>query len=82
MENYFYPDDFRKLPIADISISEQKEFVKIVDNIISITGSPGYMEDSALQSQVLHLMEKIDERIYKTYGLSDTDIAVIKQATT
>jgi len=82
LENYFYPDDFRKLPIADISISEQKEFVKIVDNIISITGSPGYMEDSALQSQVLQLMEKIDKRIYETYRLSDTDITVIEQATT
>ena len=30
LENYFYPDDLRKLPIADISLKEQEPFINLV----------------------------------------------------
>jgi len=35
MEYYFYPDDYKLLPIKKLSLSNQKEFIKKVDEIIS-----------------------------------------------
>ena len=36
LENYFYPDDFRQLPIADVPKSKQLLFITLVNEMISL----------------------------------------------
>ena len=36
LKNYFYPDDFRKLPIPEISKENQRPFIKKADQILSL----------------------------------------------
>ncbi|HID38426.1 MAG TPA: hypothetical protein EYP36_02795, partial [Calditrichaeota bacterium] len=52
LKNYFYPDDFRKLPIADVSPKEQKPFINLVNKILAITKDDDYLENPAKQAKV------------------------------
>ncbi len=67
LENYFYPDDFRKLPIADISISEQKPFIELVDKILSITKDEDYLHNPTKQAKVKELEKQIDKMVQQLY---------------
>jgi hypothetical protein len=71
LENYFYPDDFRKLPIADISIKEQKPFVELVDKILSLTKDDDYLQNPAKQAKVKEYERGIDQMVYKLYGTDE-----------
>ncbi|MBI5213014.1 MAG: Eco57I restriction-modification methylase domain-containing protein, partial [Nitrospirae bacterium] len=71
LENYFYPDDFRKLPIADISPKEQKPFVDLVDQILTAKKKDPNADTSALERQ-------IDEMVYKLYGLTEDEIEIVE----
>ncbi|MCL4557990.1 MAG: hypothetical protein M1491_05070 [Deltaproteobacteria bacterium] len=67
LENYFYPDDFRKLPIADISMKEQKPFVELVDKILSITKDDDYLHNPTKQAKVKELEKQIDQMVQQLY---------------
>jgi adenine-specific DNA-methyltransferase len=70
LENYFYPDDFRKLPIAEITADRQQPFTEIVDKILLITKSPDYLDNQVKQVQVMDLEHQIDRMVFKLYDLS------------
>jgi len=78
LENYFYPDDFRKLPIRDIPKQEQKPLVELVDNIISLTQSSDYMQNPAKQAKVKEYERQIDQMVYELYGLTPEEREIVE----
>lgn len=78
LKNYFYPDDFRNLPIADSSSSTQKPFIEIVDKILAITKSGDYLENPEKQVKVKEYEKQIDQMVYKLYGLTEDEIKIVE----
>ena len=74
LENYFYPDDFRNLPIAEIPLSKQKPFVDLIDKITSLKKS-GLEKD---KQQAIDYEKQIDQLVYQLYGLTQEEVNVIQ----
>ena len=81
LENYFYPDDLRRLLIADISLKEQEAFINLVDEILSITKEGDYFENTVKQAEVREYKKQIDNLIYKLYDITDEEIAIVEENT-
>jgi adenine-specific DNA-methyltransferase len=71
LENYFYPDDFRKFPIAKIPPAEQKPFIDLVDQILAAKAADPKTDTSILERQ-------IDRLVYRLYDLSWDEVRVIE----
>lgn len=69
-----------EIPIKKISGGEQKLFIEIVDKILTITKSSDYLENSAKQSKVKEYERQIDQMVYKLYGLTDDEIAIVENS--
>jgi len=78
LENYFYPDDFRKLPIADMTPKDQEPFTELVDKIFFITKDVDYQRNTQKQSQVKSLEREIDKMVYQLYGLTPEEIKIVE----
>lgn len=74
LENYFYPNDFRNLPIAKISLSDQKPFAELVDKILALKKSHTDKD----KSQAQEYEDQIDQLVYKLYGLTPGEINVVE----
>ena len=81
LENYFYPDDLRKLPICEISLKEQEPFINLVDKISSTSSERDYSKNAVKQVKVQKYKRQINGLVYKLYGLSDAEIAIVEDAT-
>jgi hypothetical protein len=71
MENYFYPDDFRKFPIPKVDMKIQNQFVLIVNRILALTNENSKADISALERQ-------IDNLVYRLYNLTYDEVKVIE----
>jgi len=78
MENYFYPDDLKKLPIRIIALKDQKPFINLVDRILAITKDEDYLQNPQKQSQVKALEQEIDQMVYQLYGLTEEEIRTVE----
>ncbi|NOX65049.1 MAG: class I SAM-dependent DNA methyltransferase [Chlorobi bacterium] len=78
LKNYFYPDDFRNLPIADSSPREQEPFIDLIDQILAITTSENHLDRSQKQAYVKALEAEIDQLVYQLYDLTSDEIAIIE----
>lgn len=72
LKNYFYPDDFRKLPIAVISQEEQAKISSLVDDIQAAKGNEVVLDS---------IYHNIDHQIYKLYDLTPEEIQIIENST-
>jgi hypothetical protein len=81
LENYFYPDDFRKLPIAEISLDQQQPFINLVEKILELTKAEDYLQNRAKQARVKEYEEQIDEMVYKLYGQTNEEIKTVEEQT-
>lgn len=81
LENYFYPDDFRKLPIADISIKEQKPLIDLVDKILTITKDKDYLQNPAKKTNVKGIEHQINQMVYKLYGFTPELVEIVESNT-
>lgn len=81
LENYFYPDDFRRLPMADISIKDQKPFIDLAEKILAVTKDNDYPENSTKQARVLDYERQIDLLVYKLYNLTQKEIKIVENST-
>jgi len=75
--------EFRKiyveqLPIPKIPRSDQKPFIDLVDKILAITKSNDYFQNETKQKKVKAYEHKIDQLIYKLYGLTEEEIKIIE----
>ncbi len=81
LENYFYPDDFRNLPIPIVSPKAQQPYITLVSQILAAKQhtplSPldrGEFKDADTSA----FERQIDEMVYKLYGLTDDEIAIVE----
>lgn len=80
LENYFYPYDFRRLPIVDITPKEQKPFVVLVDKILTITKDDDYLQNQQKQAKVKTLEAEIDQLVYALYGMTEEEIQLVEES--
>lgn len=73
----FKPQFIEQLPIPKISESEQKPFIELVDKILALTKSDGYLENSSKQAQVREYEREIDQMVYKLYGLTYDEVKIV-----
>jgi adenine-specific DNA-methyltransferase len=67
---HLYPDDWKKLPIPDISLAHQQPLIVLVDRILAAKSANPAADISALEAE-------IDRLVYGLYGLTDTEIAIV-----
>ncbi len=66
-----YPDDWKKLPIPDVSPEQQAPIVALVDKILDA-------KRADLEADVSDLENEIDKQVYALYGLTDDEIAIVE----
>jgi hypothetical protein len=77
LENYFYPDDFRNLPIPVISDQSQKTFIYIVSQILTLK-SQG-KNTTALEQQIDNMVYKLYELTYHEVKIIDPEFALTEK---
>ena len=80
LKNYFYPGDFRKLPIADIPPEKQRPFIDIVDKILAITKDEDYLGSPKKMAVVKKFEEQIDRMVYDLYEFTKEQIRILQEA--
>jgi len=75
-DNYY----IGKLPIKSIDVLEQKPFVDLVQQILSITHKDTYdpKTDADDNKKVKDFEDQINQLVYKLYGLTDDEIKTIE----
>jgi hypothetical protein len=82
--SYYYkdvnikPDQLRKIPIIVPPESIRRTIEKIVKDMLKVTQSSDCFNNSAKESKVSEHKKQIDQLVYKLYGLSDNEIAIIE----
>ena len=66
------------LPIKKISLSKQKDFINIVDKILSLTQSTEYLQDESRQKRVKEYAQQINKMVYTLYGLTGEEISIVE----
>lgn len=77
LENYFYPDDFRNLPIPKISLQKQKQFVEQVEKIISFKKKN--QDTRSLENQIDVMVCKLFELSYEEIKIIDKDFGLSEE---
>jgi type I restriction-modification system DNA methylase subunit len=70
---HLYPDDWKQLPIPDVTLEQQQPIVKLVDKILEIKRQNS-------KANTRELERKIDEIVYKLYGLEKEEIQIIEES--
>lgn len=65
------PQDIKSLPIPKATDAQQTEIAEVVDEIIEAKKQDQYANTSDLES-------KIDEMVYRLYGLTDEEIRIVE----
>jgi len=73
-------ETLEKLPIKDIPKFQQKPFIDLVNQILSITKSKDYLQNKQKQAKVKKIQDKIDKLVYRLYGLDEEEIKIVEEA--
>jgi hypothetical protein len=68
------------LPICKISLRDQRAYVDIVDKILSITKTAGYLENPSRKAEVSNDANRLDQLIYKLYDLTQEEIEMVENS--
>ena len=68
---HLYPDDWKKLPIPDVPLKQQKPIITLVDKILSAKIKNPSTDTSDLERQ-------IDTLVYALYGLTEEEVKVVE----
>ena len=66
-----YPDDWKKLPIPDVSPEQQTSIIALVDKVLDA-------KRTAPNADISHLENEIDKLVYALYGLTPDEIAIVE----
>jgi hypothetical protein len=72
------PLKMREIPIPKVSEVQTKPVIALVDTISSIANSTDYFTNSGKQANVRQMQAKIDELVYKLYGLTPKEIELVE----
>ena len=67
------------LPFINLSLEQQKPFINLVNQILSITKDNDYLDNPDKQSKVKRLEKEIDELVYKLYELTPEEIKIVEE---
>jgi len=70
----------KEIPIKQISPQQQKPFIKLVDQILSITKDKDYLDNPNKQAKVKKLQIDIDKLVYKLYDLTPKEIKIVEES--
>ncbi|MDO8511803.1 MAG: TaqI-like C-terminal specificity domain-containing protein [bacterium] len=70
----------RQFPIKKALECQQKQFIEIVDKILAITKSGGYLENPAKKEEVTEYEKQIDQLVYKLYDLTPEETTIIEKS--
>ena len=68
---HLYPDDWKALPIPDVSLEQQQPLVKLVNAILAAKATNPAADVSALEAE-------IDRLVYALYGLTPAEIRIVE----
>ena len=71
--------NIEKLPIKIPSKSTNEVIGKLVDNILELTKSEDYLQNLDKQTNAKEYEKQIDQEVYKIYGLTPEEIAVVER---
>jgi len=74
-ELYLIP--LSEIPIKQISPEQQKPFIQLVDQILSITKDEDYLKNPDKKAKVKRLEKEIDQLVYKLYNLTPKEIDIV-----
>ncbi|MGE0792981.1 MAG: TaqI-like C-terminal specificity domain-containing protein [Candidatus Woesearchaeota archaeon] len=69
----------KELPIKKISPEQQKPFIQLVDQILSITKDEDYLKNPDKQSKVRKLEKEINKLVYELYELTPEEIKIVEE---
>ena len=67
----FYPDDWKKIPIKNVSPNEQIPFINLVTQILAAKNKDPNADTSALEKE-------INKLVYQLYGLTEEEIRIVE----
>ena len=70
---HLYPDDWKKLPIPDVSPEKQAPIIELVDQILDA-------KRTAPNADISNLENEIDQIVYLLYGITTDEIAIVEAA--
>lgn len=68
---HLYPDDWKKLPIPDVTLEQQVPIIELVDQILEIRRADPLADTGEQEAE-------IDRMVYGLYGLTDEEIGAVK----
>ena len=71
----YFENGVGKLPIPPATPAQQQEIITLVDKILAAKKASA---GSATKADTIALEHKIDELVYKLYGLTDEEIAIVE----
>ena len=74
-----YQKPLSEIPIKRINQSEQKPFIYLINQILSITKDDDYLQNKTKQSKVKEYEQQIDQKVYELYELTPEEIKVVKE---
>ncbi len=73
-----YQQPLSEIPIKKVPELEQTAFVEVVDKILYTTNSEDYLNDLVKQANVKDFEKQIDQMVYRLYGLTPEEIAIVE----
>lgn len=67
-----------EIPIMNLNNERQKEYVKVVSEILNITQQENYLKDKNLHKSVIYLRDSIDRMVYKDMKLTEKEILEVE----
>ena len=67
---HLYPDDWKKLPIPDVTLEQQAPIIELVDQILEIRRADPLADTGEQEA-------KIDRLVYGLYGLTEEETAAV-----
>jgi adenine-specific DNA-methyltransferase len=74
-----YKIPLSEIPIKQISPEQQKPFINLVDQILSITKDEDYLKNPDKQARVKKLEKAIDKLVYELYELTPEEIEIVEE---
>ena len=69
---HLYPDDWKKLPIPDVSLEQQAPIIELVDQILEIRCADSLADTGDQEGE-------IDRLVYELYGLTMKEVAEVER---
>jgi len=67
-----------KVPVMELNNKDQKPFIDLIDQILTITKSDDYLTNPEKQTKVKGFEKQIDQLIYKLYSLTDDEMKIVE----